>query len=441
MPAAYRRGAVYAFYFLAGICGLTYEVVWSRILGAHLGNVDVANAVVLATFMGGLALGARIFGPWADRMHHPLRAYGLIEAAIGLYALGSPFLLALAGDGPLDAGRVGLAAVALLPPTILMGGAFPLLTRYLTSRTLELRRNVGHLYAVNTAGSVLGGLLAGFWLLDALTPTAALATMGVLNLALGAFVVAAAGRAPARLTATEAPELAGLDDAVSYGASARRLALLLAGFSGVATMALEVAWTRELANALGDSTHGLTLMLAAFLSGSALGAVALASRRAGRFALPDLVGAALLGTSVLLFVTHHLYAALVEALTAAGGPPVAVYLLCFAALLLPTTAAGLIFPAAVRLGADEQHVGGRVGHIYAVNTLGTLAGAVFAGLVVLPRWGTEVVFTGAVVAYALAGLAVTRRRVRAPRPPMPRVRPGVFSLSVRDPDAREDEVV
>lgn len=433
---------MYAFYFLAGMCGLTYEVVWSRILGAWLGSADVANAVVLGTFMGGLALGARMLGPWADRIGNPLRAYGGLETGIGLYAVLSPWLFSAAsalGTGaavtPL---RVGAGMLALLPPTVLMGGAFPLLTRYLTSRTVDLRRNVGHLYAVNTAGSVLGGLLAGFVLLRASTPEAALHLMGLLNLMLGAYVLSASGRAPARMPedAAHGVDGPGLADAVTYGPGARQLSLVLAAFSGVASMALEVAWTRALADTLGDSTLGLTLMLAAFLSGSALGALLLASRRAGRWALPELLGGALLTTSVLLLASRQLQGAL----AAAGARDTLSYAASFGVLLLPTIAAGVIFPGAVRLGTDANHVGGRVGHIYAVNTLGTLLGAALAGLVVLPRWGFDVVFIGAAIAYALAGLAVTRFGARV-RSTAARLLAGpVLSLPVTETTPREDEV-
>jgi spermidine synthase len=415
IPAAYARGAVYLFSFLAGACGLTYEVVWSRLASVHTGDPDRANALVLGTFMGGLALGARLFGSRADTLSRPLRAYGLLEIAIGLYAVLSPLIFAATpppGPGDLPA-RIALLVAGLLPPTVLMGGAFPLLTRYLTSRTLDLRRNVGELYGVNTAGAVLGGLLAGFVLLDTLPPALVLGAVGAVNAALGVVILRAARGAPDRLPCPpKGPEAAGLADAVAYGADARRLALGLAAFSGLATMALEVAWTRELTRLLADSTEGLTLMLAAFLSGSALGSWALASRTAGRFALPGVVAFALMATSVLLGVARFALDALLSA--DAGPLPEHLYVPCFALLLLPAVAAGMVFPAAVRLGADARRLGGRVGHIYAVNTLGTLAGAILAGLVVLPALGGAVVVHAVTLAYAIAGLALWRSTPRRP---------------------------
>lgn len=410
MPGRYRRGAVYAFYFLAGLCGLTNEVVWSRLVGTLLGDTDLGNALVLGTFMAGLALGARLFGPRADASRHPLRLYGFLELGIGLFGLLSPLLLA--GPPPeTPALRFALALAAILPPTVLMGGAFPLLARYLTARTTDLRPTIGLLYALNTAGAVLGGLFAGFLLLRWLSPSSALAATGLVDLGQGLCVLALARQAPARLAA-ERPAL-GLADAVDYGPGARRLALGLAAFSGVASMALEVAWTRDLAAMLGDSTHGLTLMLAAFLSGSALGALLLVSPRAGRVPLPDLLARALLATGLLIAGARGLYGALAEAVAdglALEGP---LYAACFLMLLLPATAGGLVFPAAVRLAADERHVGGRVGGVYALNTLGTLGGAALASAFILPAWGSGGVFVAAAVAYGSVGTGLLWRTFSA----------------------------
>ena len=61
-----------ALFFLSGGTGLVYEVVWVRMLSLVFGVTAFAVATVLASFMGGLALGAWIFGRWADRMRNPL---------------------------------------------------------------------------------------------------------------------------------------------------------------------------------------------------------------------------------------------------------------------------------------------------------------------------------------------------------------------------------
>ncbi|MCK4579290.1 MAG: hypothetical protein KAU50_10900, partial [Candidatus Marinimicrobia bacterium] len=71
---------------------MTYEVIWLRQLNLIFGVTSAALAIVLAAFMGGLALGSYIFGRVADKLRNPLILYALLELGIGVYALGSGFL-------------------------------------------------------------------------------------------------------------------------------------------------------------------------------------------------------------------------------------------------------------------------------------------------------------------------------------------------------------
>src|SRR6476661_2918851 len=73
-------------FFCSGATALVYEVVWSKFLSVMFGSTIYAQTVVLAAFMGGLALGNRIFGGWADRLRQPVKTYGALEIAIGIYA-------------------------------------------------------------------------------------------------------------------------------------------------------------------------------------------------------------------------------------------------------------------------------------------------------------------------------------------------------------------
>src|SRR5882762_3990652 len=73
-------------FFCSGATAVIYEVVWSKYLALMFGSTIQAQTVVLAVFMGGLALGNRLFGGKADQLAKPIRAYGFIELAIGFYA-------------------------------------------------------------------------------------------------------------------------------------------------------------------------------------------------------------------------------------------------------------------------------------------------------------------------------------------------------------------
>src|SRR3954451_18043964 len=78
----------------SGASGLMLEVVWSRMLGWLLGATTWAVMAVLVAFMGGLGLGSLFWGRRVGRTERPLRLFGLMEVAIGLYSLTVPLLFA-----------------------------------------------------------------------------------------------------------------------------------------------------------------------------------------------------------------------------------------------------------------------------------------------------------------------------------------------------------
>ena len=118
------------------------QVVWLRFLALSFGNTTYAAATLLAVFMGGLGLGALLFGRWADRLRRPLLAYAVVQIGVALFAVASPaifdwidsvyvVLYQNFGNQPLlfAVGRALLAIACLLPPTLLMGGTLPLVLR------------------------------------------------------------------------------------------------------------------------------------------------------------------------------------------------------------------------------------------------------------------------------------------------------------------------
>src|SRR5512133_2571684 len=80
-PAGILR-LVAACFFLSGATGLIYEVLWARMLGLVFGATTLAVSTVLAGLTG-------------TRVKRPVRAYGLLEIGIALYALAVPLLFSL----------------------------------------------------------------------------------------------------------------------------------------------------------------------------------------------------------------------------------------------------------------------------------------------------------------------------------------------------------
>lgn len=163
---------------LSGICALVYQVIWLRLLSLTFGVTTHAASTVLASFMGGLALGSFAAGRLADRVRHPLRLFGLVELSIGLCALATP--AALAGVHRLylavfphlpesltvaTAIRFALSFAVLLVPTALMGATLPIVVKSSLARIDRIGTRIGVLYASNTAGAIVGALLAGFYLI------------------------------------------------------------------------------------------------------------------------------------------------------------------------------------------------------------------------------------------------------------------------------------
>ena len=168
-------------FFLSGSAGLIYQIAWMRKLVLFLGVTSQAVSVVLAIFMGGLALGSWLLGQYGDRVGSAVRLYALLELGIAIFGLLSPFLLDALGWGyvwlvadesyPLVLStilRIGVATLALIIPTTLMGATLPILIRGVrsdsdTSGRSRIARDEGFLYSINTLGAVLGTIVtAGF---------------------------------------------------------------------------------------------------------------------------------------------------------------------------------------------------------------------------------------------------------------------------------------
>ncbi len=81
------RTAIFALFFLSGMAGIIYQVVWTKLLTLTFGVTVLAVSTVLTCFFGGLALGSFLGGRWVDKHPDGFKWYGAAEALIGLYAM------------------------------------------------------------------------------------------------------------------------------------------------------------------------------------------------------------------------------------------------------------------------------------------------------------------------------------------------------------------
>ena len=411
------RIAIFSLFVASGAAGLIYEVIWSRLLTYVFGATLLAVSTVLASFMGGLALGSFALGQAADRMRRPLRFYAFLELGIAAGALAVPLLLRLlqsvAGEALGDPSipfavrnlaRFGVNFAVLLVPTTLMGATLPVLSRFLVRQRESLGLNVGGLYSANTFGAVLGAFLCGFALIALLGVWGAQILAASLNILVFGLAWALSRRVEsAPIPASEpAPE-----DSAPLSPPQRRLyrtALATYGVCGFAALSYQVVWTRGLVFCTVDlksSTYSFSAMLTVFLAGLALGSAAMTAwvdrqRHPGRLYGLLLLALGFSGglSGILMFNIAPAWAPFADRFVAEGASvPFSIGALdLFAKTLLvvglPTFLMGMAFPAAARLCVpDMKRVGGGVGRLYAFNTVGAILGAFAAGFVLIPALG------------------------------------------------------
>ncbi len=404
------RAILFLAFFLSGSSGLIYQTVWVRMLTRYLGATTYATATVLGVFMLGLALGSYIGGRLADRARQLITMYCAMEILIGVLApFASMFLIE--GLGPtyiawaqpiseqpsqLLALRLFFVAICLLPATILMGATLPVLVAFVTRLHQQFQQGLGHLYAVNTFGAVAGVLAAGLLLLGEWGEQTSLFIACGLNLIAAVMACLLIGQEMSLVPMVQLPQQAQAE-LQPFHPLVRSLALLTFFVSGLSALAYEILWSRLLVLVLETSIYAFSIMLATFLLGIAWGSwdstrsKKLVQKPVLAFArLEIFIGAwAALG---LLFLPwfNRLW------LQAGGGaepmltvPLVIGSLSCLVMVLPMAFLFGMQFPVAVRCClARPDQPGSSTGRAYLINTLGTVAGSLLTGFLLIPLIGT-----------------------------------------------------
>ena len=423
---------IYPMFFLSGAAALMYQVVWVRSLSLVFGGSHLAVATVLSVFMAGLAIGGYTIGRYADRVKNQLRLYGWLEIGIALFAVlffflnrAYPDIYRFLAKGKDDAYlyltliRILFSVVVLIPPTVLMGGTLPVLTRLVSRQPRSLRKHLSFLYGINTFGAVLGALTAGFYFLRFYSVTTTLALAIALNISIGIISLLLQRKRQEVLQADK--ETVVQKEAVPIGSDFHekcedkvnllplRLVLLGAGVSGFCALGYEVLWTRMLAVVSGATVYAFTTMLAAFLTGIALGS-AVFGLIPGVFQVRDkgvkksvvwfgiiqvAIGILALVVTVLIgdlpenmVRVHNFLADL--GLTPAEVRMRANFILAFTYMLIPTFFMGVAFPLAGKIhAAHRKRIGAAVGEVLFYNTVGAILGATISGFVLISLFGIE----------------------------------------------------
>jgi len=398
----------------SGCAALIYEVVWFQLLEFVIGSSAVSMGVLLATFMGGMCLGSLLVPRVMAGNWHPLRVYAFLELGIGTIAvlllLGMPLIggtySAWTGRGLVGILLRGVAAGAcLLPPTMLMGATLPVMARWVEASSNGVAW-LGLFYGGNTAGAVVGSLLAGFYLLRVGDINVTTYVAAALNAAVAGVALVLARTSPYQLPVV-AP-------ARASRVRGRWVVHLAIGLSGLTALSAEVQWTRTLTLLFGATTYAFSLILAMFLAGigigSSVGSVlgrGLARPRVALAWCQLLLCAAMAWTAFLLNDSLPYWPINLSIATNLWTQFQLDVTRCGLAVLPAALLWGASFPLALASVASRDEDPARVvGGIYAANTLGAIVGSVGTSLVLIGWLGSQRTQQLLIVITALSALFV-----------------------------------
>lgn len=400
-PSKSSASTAYLFVLLilfsaSGCAALIYEVVWYQLLQLAIGSTSVSLGILLATFMGGLCIGS-LWIPRRRITDHPLRLYAKLELGLAVCAVAVQFAIPLLSRVYMTGAEHGLpgmllrgllAAICMLPPTILMGASLPAIVRWIRASETGVAW-WGYLYGGNTAGAVLGCLVAGFYLLRVYNMATATFVAAAINLSVGAVSWVLAARVPEH--SSEGETVA--DEPAPPNLWPVYVSIAL---SGATALGAEVVWTRLLSMLLLGTVYVFSIILAVFLFGLAVGSAA------GSWILKRVRAQAALGWSQILLTLGIAWTAytIVQKLPFWNDDVLAtndawhMYWLDMKrviwAILPATLAWGASFPFACAAVARPNDDSGRTaGGIYAANTFGGIAGALVVSLALIPWIGSQ----------------------------------------------------
>ena len=424
-------------FFVAGMPALVYQVAWQRTLSLYFGVDIYSTTITVATFMLGLGIGSLLGGHLADRVRRPSIYYAACEALLGLFGALSLTSFQLVGE---SLGGSSLAIVApvsfalLLIPTTLMGMTLPLMCQSLRANDASIGEHFSKLYAVNTLGAAVGALLSAYLLIGYFGLDGTVLIAAAVN-----FVLSIAALTLLQRPADEAPAAAASIQSVEASAAeaARLLPVVVACsfLSGLVALGYQLVWYRLLTVLLHGTVYVFGTILFVFLCGIALGSW-YARRHADRgdalrrFGIAQLcISAYVLAFSLVLgyltflpglrhllaataLTTFHpapeLFSGIVSARSIYSLLDIGFWTLLFVGV--PTFLMGYGFPQLMSAGTRAvSHLGRSIGRIYLANIIGSTAGSLLVGFVLLHYLGTERTLALLIVAGSLTGALAALR--------------------------------
>lgn len=405
---------------MSGVSALVFETLWLRLSGLAFGNSVWAAALILSSFMAGLALGGALAAAKRRPQLRPLYFYALLELIIGVLGCTIVFAIPVLGqwmrpifqtlwhhDSALNALRLFVSFLILVLPTTAMGLTLPVLLADPVLRRSTFARAVGILYGCNTLGAVAGALVGEGYLVRA---------VGLRGTAFAAMAVNLVAAALAWLLArnsstTEDSHESTPEPRPNHAAIARWRLLLLSFGSGFVLLSLEVVWFRFLRLYVASSSTAFAIMLAVVLAGIGLGGVAAGAlyRRAARpgESLPLLLLLSSIATLLCYFSFRISFLPRPDFYLDTWSE---IGLLSLWLMFSTAFLSGILFPsviAAIQAGMGDRRSSAGLAILF--NTTGAAVGPMLVTFLFLPAIGFERILMACAAAYVLLAILAGSR--------------------------------
>jgi spermidine synthase len=411
-----------AILFLSGIGALIFETLWLRLSGLAFGNSVWAAALILSSFMAGLALGNAIAASSRIRRWRPLHLYALLEVLVALLGCTIVFGLPVLGEllrpvwqmlwnyQPVLLGlRFVVSFLILLVPTTAMGLTLPVLIEDPMLRETNFGLAIGFLYGSNTLGAVAGAVLGEGYLIAAFGLRGTSLAAGLAScIAAGAALLIAKYKGDTNAHALQRTFPLRMD---ARYRPPRRLLFVSFG-TGCILLALEVIWFRFLRLYVASSPTAFAIMLAVVLAGIGLGGVAAGAIHRGSTRTNQLLPVLLMLAAILTFLSYLFFPGeLIPTRTDVFSLSWRQIALLSITLMFPVALlSGILFPS---IAANVQaSVGNRMnstGITTLFNTTGAALGPLLASFVLLPGIGYQWSLILCATGYVLLGIFVSER--------------------------------
>jgi len=395
--------------FFSSFTFLVYEVCWNRMLSLVLGATVSASTIVLMSFMSGMGVGAFFWGKIISRSKTSCaKIFSILLVCLAVFNVVTHSVFSILPDlyNALGAAQVsnaltetivyGISFFMIFISTFFIGGVLPVAGELFIKRDKGMGADFGLVYAIDTLGSTIGGLAAGFFFLGYAGQQVTIYVASTINL-LCALLIFIKGKHLSRQPLAVEPAAKAVSSAQQmYGKKIALAATAICGFSG---LAYQLLWLRAFKIYLVNTSYTFSLIASLMILGLFIGSLLfdLFAKRINDYISAMIkiqlflavwagLGTLLLAEAPNLFIIplnkvisipvfHILLPALV--LSVAVVLPVAILL-------------GVAFPLACRIyTAEKDDVGQSIGTVMLANTAGSFIGPAAAAFLLIPFVGVS----------------------------------------------------